>query len=175
MADAGTGTGLTGSTREPTTGKRVLELVANLGATMPSELTLALALFALTSALVGAGVPGVIIPLSFSSGALLGGWLGMAVIVAGCVVGSQGMFLIVRHLLGERIRHRLGERLANFEGHFESRGLLYVIGLRVAGAPHLLVTAGSALVRLRPAHFAAATLLGFLPVIALTAMAGSAV
>ena len=33
--------------------------------------------------LVLSGVPGVLLPLSFSSGVLLGGWLGMLVVVAG--------------------------------------------------------------------------------------------
>jgi uncharacterized membrane protein YdjX (TVP38/TMEM64 family) len=153
----------------------VLEIMAHLAGLLQSELALALALFALTSLLVAAGVPGVIIPLSFSSGALLGGWLGMAVIAAGTLAGSQALFHIVRHLLRERMRRRLGERLKRFEHYFEKHGLLHIVALRVAGAPHMLVTAGSALVRLRPAHFAVATLLGFLPVIALTAMAGSAV
>jgi len=153
----------------------VVEQLTALAGAMPGELALALALFALTAALVAGGVPGVIIPLSFSSGALLGGWLGMLVIVAGTLAGSQALFLVVRHLLHERMRRRLGERLARFEHYFDKRGILYIVGLRVVGAPHLLVTGGSALVRLRPAHFAVATVLGFLPVIALTAMAGSAV
>lgn len=153
----------------------MVEQLAGLAGAIPGEFALALAFFALTSALVAAGVPGVIVPLSFSSGALLGGWLGMLVIVAGTLAGSQALFLLVRHVLREPVRRRLGERAARFEHYFEKRGVLYIVGLRIAGAPHLLVTAGSALVRLRPAHFAAATVAGFLPVIALTAMAGSAV
>jgi uncharacterized membrane protein YdjX (TVP38/TMEM64 family) len=153
----------------------VIEQLTGLAEALPGEFALALAFFALTSALVAAGVPGVIAPLSFSSGALLGGWLGMLVIVAGTLAGSQTLFLVVRHMLREPMQRRLGERLVQFEQYFERRGVLYIVGLRIAGAPHVLVTAGSAMVRLRPTVFAVATVLGFLPVVALTAMAGSAV
>jgi uncharacterized membrane protein YdjX (TVP38/TMEM64 family) len=152
----------------------VVEQLSVLAGSLPGELALAVALFALTSALVGAGVPGVIVPLSFSSGALLGSGTGILVVVAGALAGSQALFLVARNLMRERMRVRLGDRLDKFERHFERRGLLYIVGLRVAGAPHLLVTAGSALVRLRSDHFAAATALGFLPAIAVAALAGSA-
>ena len=153
----------------------MIEQLTGLAGAMPGEFALALAFFALTSALVAAGVPGVIVPLSFSSGALLGGWLGMLAVVAGVLAGSQALFHVVRTVLREPMRRRLGERLVRFEHYFDKRGVLYIVGLRIAGAPHLLVTAGSALVSLRPAHFAAATVAGFLPVIALASMAGSAV
>ena len=64
--------------------------------------------------------------------------------------------------------------VANFV-NLAKRGFYYLLGLRLAGAPHVLVTASSALSAIRTRSFITATLLGFLPAIALAAMAGSAV
>lgn len=153
----------------------LFEQIPFLAALAGSELLLGLALFGLTAALVGFGVPGVLVPLSFSSGALLGGWLGMLVVVMGALIGSHLLFVVVRRWFAGPVRTRLGERLHRFDGEIGERGLLYVTGLRVAGVPHLLVTAGSALSPIRARHFALATLLGYLPAITLAAMAGSAV
>jgi uncharacterized membrane protein YdjX (TVP38/TMEM64 family) len=149
--------------------------LALLPALFHSELALALVLLAITTALVAFCVPGVIMPLSFSSGALLGGWTGMIVVVSGALLGSQVLFLVVRYLLQAQIRLRLGSRLGSFEHHFARRGVLYVIGLRLGGAPHPVVTAGCALTSLSSASFGAANLIGLLPVIAITAAAGSIV
>jgi len=140
-----------------------------------SELALALAFLALTTALVAFGVPGVLVPISFSSGALLGGWFGMLVVIAGAVLGSHALFAATRHGLSDGLRRRWGERLARFDHDMEKRGFYYLLGLRLAGAPHVLVTASSALSSIRSRSFVLATLLGFLPAIALAAMAGSAV
>ena len=140
-----------------------------------SEVLLGLALLTLTAALVGSGVPGVVLPLSFSSGALLGGWLGMVVVAAGAVLGSHALFVVTRRWLAERVRRRWGAKLKRFDHAVGKRGFYYLLGLRLAGVPHMLVTASCALSTIRPRSFALATLLGFLPAIALAAMAGSAV
>lgn len=140
-----------------------------------SELALAFLMCGLTATLVACCVPGTLVPLSVSSGALLGGAEGAVVVTAGAVIGSQVLFLASRHLLRERISARCGTKLQKFEHYFAKRGLLYVAGLRVVGVPHFLVTAGCALSPLRSRTFLAATLLGLLPVIALTSTAGSLV
>ena len=142
---------------------------------MQNELLLAVGLALVTTTLIAACVPGVIIPLSFSSGLLLGGWTGIFVVISGCIVGSQLLFLSARHFMRNRVRHRLGGRLERFDEHFAKRGIFYIVGLRIAGAPHFLVTGASALTPVRALPFAAATLLGFLPAIALSATAGSVV
>lgn len=141
---------------------------------LANELLLGLTFVALTAALVASGVPGVLVPLSLSSGALLGGWLGMVVVVSGAVIGSHVLFVVTRRWLGARIRRRWGERLARFDRAISRRGFFYLLGLRLTGVPHLLVTGASALSAIPPRRFAFATLLGFLPAIALSAMAGSA-
>lgn len=153
----------------------LFEQVPFLASLLANELWLGLALVALTATLIASGVPGVLVPLSFSSGALLGGWIGMAVVVAGAVLGSQAFFLVTRRWLAARVRRRWGDRLEPFDRAIARRGFYYLLGLRLAGAPHMLVTASSALSAIRPRSFALATLLGFLPAIALAAMAGSVV
>ena len=153
----------------------IFEQLPFLASLAGSELWLGLAFMTLTAALVGSGVPGVIVPLSFSSGALLGGWLGMLVVVAGAVLGSHALFVATRRWLGARVRRRWGSKLERFDHAVGKRGFYYLLGLRLTGVPHVLVTASSALSAIRPRSFVLATLLGFLPAIALASMAGSAV
>jgi len=153
----------------------LFEQMPFLATLVGSEVLLGLALLALTALLVASGVPGVLVPLSFSSGALLGGWLGMAVVVAGALLGSHAFFIAARRWLATHVRARWGERLQRFDRDIARRGFVYLLGLRLIGVPHLIVTAASALSPIRGRSFALATLLGFLPAIALAAMAGSAV
>ena len=153
----------------------LFESIPFLASLAASEVLLGLALLALTATLVGFGVPGVLVPLSFSSGALLGGWFGMLVVVAGAVLGSHALFLATRRWFDTRVRRRWGAKLERFDHAVGKRGFYYLLGLRLAGVPHMLVTASSALSAIRARSFALATLIGFLPAIALSAMAGSAV
>jgi uncharacterized membrane protein YdjX (TVP38/TMEM64 family) len=125
--------------------------------------------------LVALGVPGVLMPISFSSGALLGGWFGMLVVIAGAVLGSQALFVVIRRWLAARVRRRWGEQVARFDRKMEQRGFYYLLGLRLVGAPHLLLTTSSALSAIPARSFLLATLFGLLPAITLAAMAGSAV
>ena len=149
------------------------ELVVTLEAMFASELLLAFVIAGLTATLVACCIPGTIVPLSVSSGALLGGWEGAGVVTGGALIGSMALFLASRHLLQDRIRSRWGSRLEKLERHVGKRGFFYVVGLRIVGVPHFLVTAGSALAGVRARSFLAATLLGFLPVIALSSNAAT--
>ena len=149
------------------------ELLLSIEALFASDVLLAFALAGLTATLVACCVPGTIVPLSVSSGALLGGWEGAGAVTAGALAGSMVLFLASRHLLQDRLRARWGDKLAKLEGHVGKRGFFYVVGLRIVGVPHFLVTAGSALAGVRARSFVAASLLGFLPVIALSSNAGS--
>ena len=101
--------------------------------------------------------------------------LKILVVIAGAVLGSHALFVVTRRWLSERLRRRWGERLARFDRNIEKRGFYYLLGLRLIGAPHVLVTASSALSAVRARSFVLATMLGFLPAITLAAMAGSAV
>ena len=140
-----------------------------------SKLLLAGLFFVATAALVAFCIPGVLIPMALSSGALLGAWQAVAAVALGGVVGSQLFFLSARYLASERLRKRLGPRFEVFQQRFAGRGIWYVVGLRLVGAPNFLVTTGSALMPIRSSSFAAATLIGFLPAIAIAAATGSAI
>lgn len=153
----------------------IFEQAPFVAAIVSSELLLGIVFLSLTAAVMASGIPGFLVPISFSSGALLGGWLGILVVVAGAVLGSHALFVVTRRWLAERLRRRWGERLGRFDRNMHKHGFYYLLGLRLIGAPHLLVTASSALSAIRARSFALATLLGFLPAITLAAMAGSAV
>jgi uncharacterized membrane protein YdjX (TVP38/TMEM64 family) len=147
--------------------------LAPLLALAQSEAALAGLMFVGTAALVALCVPGVITAMSLSAAAVLGGWEAVPVVTLGALVGSLILFLGVRRVDCGRTRAKLGPRFERFEQRFARHGLWYVVVLRLCGAPHFLVTAGSALLPVRAGGFAAATLLGLLPVVAVYASAGS--
>lgn len=151
-----------------------MESVELLLGLVENDLVLALLLFAGTTALVACCVPGAIVGMSVSSASLLGNWLAMPVVAAGALVGSLILFLTIRHADAGRARRRLGSKLHTIEKRFVEHGAWYIVGLRLLGAPHFLVTAASALLPLRASTFAAATVAGLLPAIAIAAAAGGA-
>jgi uncharacterized membrane protein YdjX (TVP38/TMEM64 family) len=154
---------------------QALHDLAPLLALFDSELLVAAIFFLATAILIAFCVPGVLLPIAIGSGAVLGPWGASAAVLLGAAAGSQLLFLAARHFAGERVQARLGPRLHAFQDRFAARGIWYVIGLRVIGTPHFLVTAASALTPMRSSKFAAATLLGFLPAVTLAAATGSAI
>ncbi|MFA9200377.1 MAG: VTT domain-containing protein [Cypionkella sp.] len=135
---------------------------------------LALAMLALTASLYAAGVPGALLPLSFSSGALLGWAPGTATVGAGAMIGSLVLYRLLERGSQAALRERFASRLARLETLAQHGGVLPIIGLRLAGMPHLAVTALCALGAGRARRYALATALGILPAIALSATAGAA-
>lgn len=152
----------------------LLDVLAVLGGLVDSELLMAGVLLMVTASAVGLCVPGLLMPISFSAGLLMESWLAVPVVAAGAVLGSHALFLAARRGIGGSIARRFSGRLERFAPHLERYGLVYVAGLRVIGTPHALVTLASAASPLRHGRFAIATLLGFLPSIALAAGAGTA-
>ncbi|TFI59446.1 hypothetical protein E2493_04435 [Sphingomonas parva] len=151
--------------------------IESLGAALAfaeSEAAVAGAFFLGTTALVACCVPGGIAAMAISAAALLETWLAIPAVALGALAASQILFLGIRRIDGGRTRARLGARLQTFEQRFARYGPWYIVGLRMFGAPHFLVTAASALLPLRAGVFAAATIAGFLPGITLAAAAGSA-
>lgn len=133
------------------------------------------ALCFVTVSLTAAGIPGVLVPATLAAEAVAGPVAAMTSVSAGAVAGSLLLFLAARRWGAPAVAARFGERLESFERRFAAHGILYVVALRVVGTPHMLVTVGSAMMPIRAPAFAAATLLGSLPAIALAAMAGSIV
>jgi uncharacterized membrane protein YdjX (TVP38/TMEM64 family) len=153
----------------------VLDLISSLTSMFDSELALALAFAGVATAVMAFGVPYLLLPISFSSGMLLGGRLGIAVMLVGTLLGSQALFTAARWWLAEPIRRRWGHRLQRFDPELRKRGFWYLVGLRLIGAPHLFVSMACALSPLRARQYALATLIGLTPAIALAVTAGTAV
>lgn len=130
-------------------------------------------LAAITASLVAMSVPGAVNTMSFLSGLVLG-LGGILVVVIGCALGSHLLFLATRRWLGERMRRRFGARLEGVRDHLARRGPIYVVAARLGGVPHLVITAGCAATPISARAFLGASLLGMLPAIFLSALAGSA-
>jgi uncharacterized membrane protein YdjX (TVP38/TMEM64 family) len=130
-------------------------------------------IFLATASLVALCVPGVILPMAMTSGALFGTWPAVAIVALGALVGNQAFFMVARRVARNRARRRLGQSLARWEIGFTTYGVWYIIGLRLVGAPQLLVTGGSALTPIGFWAFTAATLVGLLPAIVLAAATGA--
>lgn len=149
------------------------QLIAFDGALLTAALVAAVWL--LTTSLVAAGIPGVLIPATLATEALAGPVAATATVSLGALGGSMLLFAAARRWGAPRFEARFGHRLKSFERRFQARGIWYVIGMRVIGAPHVLVTVGSAMMPMRARTFALATFAGCLPAIALAAAAGSVV
>ena len=149
------------------------ESLSWLAAAIRNELFLAALFFTATAVLIAFCVPGILIPAAAASGAILGPIGATAAVALGALAGSQLFFVVARSIARDRLSSRLGGRLEAFRQKVTRYGLWYVMGLRLIGAPHFLVTAASALIPIRHSTFALATLLGLLPVIAIAATAGS--
>ena len=134
---------------------------------MEQELAAAL-IFAIAVSLAAFGVPGLVIPLSVLSSPALGPLGSAIVIVAGLAVGSQVMFLFVRRVGRQKIRSLAGPRFEKIVLECDKRGMLYSVGLRALGTPHVLVTGASAVTSMSPLRFAIASVAGFAPVVLLS-------
>jgi uncharacterized membrane protein YdjX (TVP38/TMEM64 family) len=141
--------------------------------TVDSHLIIAGCMVLITATLIMLCVPGTLIPLSIAFGALVHPVLATGAVVLGMTLGSQLLFLFAQRVARERLRQRLGFRFQTFEKRFLQFGLLYLVGLRVIGAPHFLVTGGGALMQIRRSTFAISTALGTFPVVALGSGLGS--
>ena len=129
----------------------------------------------MTTSLVAAGIPGVLIPATLATEALAGPVAATATVSMGALGGSLVLFAAARRWGAPKAAARFGSRLDSFGQRFADHGISYVIGLRLIGTPHVLVTVGSAMMPMRASAFAVATFVGCLPAIALAAAAGAAV
>lgn len=143
-------------------------------ALLDNELLIGVVFFAATTLIIALWVPGVMLPIAASLGALLDAWVAGAVVTFAALLGSMIIFATTRHFAGERIPPRIASFLKRYEARFKSQGAWFVFGLRLVGTPHFLVSSGSALTPIHPLAFALATLLGLFPAIGLAAVAGAA-
>ena len=149
----------------------ITELLAGLS--FGPDWMVAGAVFLLTAAMMTFGIPGVVIPLSVASGALLGPGYAAAAVALGGLVGSQLFFLAARRALSGRARRPRGELSEKIERNLGRYGFWYMVGLRLCGLPHFAVTTACAVLPIGKTAFAAATLIGLLPVAFAAAALGS--
>ncbi len=152
-----------------------IERLQALHAAPLGELWVALGFFALTASIYASGVPGTLLPLSFSSGALLGGASGMVAVGLGALIGSVVLYTLLERSARNTLRHKYERHLGRLEGWAAKGGILPLIGLRLAGLPHLAVTGLCALSGVGPRRYVLATAIGILPAIALTSIAGATI
>ena len=144
-------------------------------ALVENDLLIALAFFTATTLVIALWVPGVLLPIAASLGALLDAWQAAAVVSFGALFGSMIIFATTKRFAVGRGPPALASFVSRFEARFKSRGAWLVFGLRLVGTPHFLVSSGSALMRIKTVPFAVATLLGLFPTIILAAIAGSSI
>lgn len=148
-----------------------------LAALMPmvgGAIGVAVLLYVLTTTLTTFAVPGMLIPISITGGALVGPLPAILAVAGGGLTGSLLLFAFTRKIGAARLRARFGSRLDGLEGRLGTLGPCAVVGLRVAGIPAPLVAAGAAVTGMRSTLFAAATLAGLLPSVVLAAAGSSA-
>jgi uncharacterized membrane protein YdjX (TVP38/TMEM64 family) len=140
-----------------------------------NEALIALLVFAGTAVVVALWMPGFLLPIAASSGAMLSLWLAAAAVACGALVGSMAVFAMSRYFLSDHVPFRIARFLKRFEARFGAHGAWFVLVLRLGGAPHALVSASSALMPIRASSFAMATLVGMSPAIILAAATGAAI
>lgn len=137
------------------------------------ELWVSLGFLALTASVYASGIPGTLLPISFSSGALLGGALGMLTVGTGALVGATVLYVFLERGPRARLSKKYGHHLERLDNWASRGGIFPIIALRLAGLPHLAVTALCALASVGPRRYAVATAVGILPAIALSSIAGA--
>lgn len=150
-----------------------LDAIERVLAAPLGELWVALAFFAITASAYATGLPGTLLPISFSSGALLG-VPGTIAVAAGVVIGAQALYLMLERGSRSTLREKYGDHLSRLDGLVAKGGIIPLIGLRLAGLPHIAVTALCALAAVGPRRYALATAVGVLPAVTLSSIAGMA-
>jgi uncharacterized membrane protein YdjX (TVP38/TMEM64 family) len=103
--------------------------------------------------------------LSLLGGLLFGMWLGAVLTVLGAWVGAVLLFLLARGLLAPFFEPKFGVQIARLRPGLEHDGFFYLLALRLMPVfPFWLVNLAPALIGMRLAPYALATLLGMIPV-----------
>ena len=154
-------------------------MVENIVGWLPTlaenELLLAAMILVVTTTVVALWLPGLVLPIAASSGALMNAWTATGAVSLGALVGSMIIFATTRRFARDRVPAKVASFVTAFEARFHASGAWLVFGLRLAGTPHFLVSAASALTPMPARNFALATLAGMLPAILLASLAGSAI
>ena len=99
----------------------------------------------------------------------------MLAVAAGALIGSLVLYTLFERGSRATIRQKYADKMQRLDGIAAKGGILPIIGLRLAGIPHIAVTAVCALAAIGPKRYALATVVGVFPAIALSALAGAAI
>ncbi|MDG4828247.1 TVP38/TMEM64 family protein [Solwaraspora sp. WMMD1047] len=118
-------------------------------------------------------VPGVL--LTAAAGALFGVVGGSVVVLAGATVGAVASFLLGRWLGRPAVERLVGGRLDRLDGFLARRGLVAIVGLRLAPlVPFALLNYGSGVTAVRLRDYTLGSAIGMTPgIVAYTAVGGS--
>lgn len=108
-------------------------------------------------------LPGAVI-LSLSAGAIFGPLMGTIYAVSAASVGATLSFLITRYLLRDSVVNRFGSKLESINQELETRGLNYLLFLRLVPVfPFFLINLAAGLTRLPLRTFILGTFIGIIP------------
>lgn len=111
----------------------------------------------------GLALPGATI-LSLSAGAIFGPWLGTLYAVSSASIGATIAFLMTRYLLRDLVLNRFGDKLEGINRELETRGLNYLLFLRLVPLfPFFLINLSAGFTRLPLRTFVLATFFGIIP------------
>lgn len=108
-------------------------------------------------------LPGAIV-LSVAAGAVFGAVMGTIYVNIGATVGATLAFLVARYLFHDLIQNKFGSRLEKMNRELETRGLNYLLFLRLVPLfPFFLINLGASLTKLPLRTFFIGTMIGIIP------------
>jgi uncharacterized membrane protein YdjX (TVP38/TMEM64 family) len=138
-------------------------------------LATALAYVAVYAGAVAVSLPGAVV-ITVAGGLLFGTLAGAVLAVTGASLGAVAVFLLARGVLAPVLAARAGPFLARLRPGLERDGFSYLLALRLIPVlPFWLVNLAPALVGMRLAPFAAATVLGIIPATTVFASVGAGI
>ncbi|MGD0586827.1 MAG: TVP38/TMEM64 family protein [Oryzomonas sp.] len=102
--------------------------------------------------------------LSLAAGAIFGSVMGTVYANIAATIGATLAFLVTRYLLRDAIQNRFGTKLETLNRELETRGLNYLLFLRLVPLfPFFLINLAAALTRLPLRTFVLGTMIGIIP------------
>jgi uncharacterized membrane protein YdjX (TVP38/TMEM64 family) len=102
--------------------------------------------------------------LSLAAGAVFGAGMGTLYVNVGATAGASLSFLVTRYLFRDAIQRRFGLRLDKINSELESRGLNYLLFLRLVPVfPFFLINLSAGLTKMPLRTFFLGTMVGIIP------------
>jgi uncharacterized membrane protein YdjX (TVP38/TMEM64 family) len=102
--------------------------------------------------------------LSLAAGAVFGAVMGTVYVNIGATLGATAAFLVARYLFQDVVRNKFGSRLETINRELETRGLNYLLFLRLVPLfPFFLINLGAGLTRIPLREFVLGTMVGIVP------------